>query len=58
MNYVIPIVLIIIIIIFDYFKINISEKEYYDNKSESNDISDLYVITLGKEDRMLNIKNQ
>ena len=58
MNYIIPIVLIIIIIIFDYFKINISETEFYDNKAESNDISDLYVITLGKEERMINIKDQ
>lgn len=58
MNYIIPIILIIIIIIFDYFKINISETEFYDNNAESNDISDLYVITLGKEERMINIKDQ
>jgi GR25 family glycosyltransferase involved in LPS biosynthesis len=60
MNYIIPIFLIIIVIIFDYFKINISRTEFFNNNSESieSDISDLYVITLGKEERMLNIKNQ
>ncbi len=58
MNYIIPILLIIIIIVFDYFKINISRTEVFDSKSDSDNIYDLYVITLGKEERMLNIKNQ
>ena len=58
MNYIIPIFLIIIVVIFDYYKINISRTEFFDNNYKSVDISDLYVITLGKEERMLNIKNQ
>lgn len=58
MNYIIPFFLIIIVVIFDYYKINISRTEFFDNNYKSVDISNLYVITLGKEERMLNIKNQ
>ena len=58
MNYIIPIFLIIIVIIFDYFKIHISKIVIFEQKSDSDNISDLYVITLGKDERMLNIKNQ
>ena len=54
MNYIIPIFLIIIFFGFG-FQYPIFNTEFFDEKS---DVSDLYVITLGKEERMLNIKNQ
>lgn len=53
MNYIISILLIIIVIIFIFFnrKLNI---ELFDKT----DILDLYVITLGKEERIINIEKQ
>jgi hypothetical protein len=48
MRYLISILLIIIVIFFAFLK------PKYDNY----DILDLYVITLGKEERIANIKNQ
>jgi GR25 family glycosyltransferase involved in LPS biosynthesis len=54
MNYIIPI--FIIIIFFGIcFQNPIFITEFFDEKY---DVSELYVITLGKEERMLNIKNQ
>jgi len=67
MNYFIPILLIIIVCIFDYLKLfrfdtrfnTSSNSEFFKIKPTSDqDIFDLYVITLGKEERMLNIRNQ
>ena len=48
MRYLISILLIIIVIFFAFLK----------PKYESTDILDLYVITLGKEERIANIINQ
>ena len=48
MRYLISILLIIIVIFFAFLK----------PKYESTDILDLYVITLGKEERIANVKNQ
>ena len=48
MRYLISILLIIIVIFFSFLK----------PKYESTDILDLYVITLGKEERIANIKSQ
>ena len=53
MNYIISILLIIIIIFFAFLK----PKFYKELFEDSNNI-DLYVITLGKEERLENIKNQ
>lgn len=53
MNYLISILLIIIIIFFAFLK----PKFYKELFEDSNNI-DLYVITLGKEERLENIKNQ
>ena len=58
MNYIIPILLIIIIIIFGFgflrpIFINNSIETF-----EESDILDMYVITLGKKERIQNIKNQ
>ena len=54
MNYIIPIFLIIIFFGI-CFQNPIFITEFFDEKY---DVSELYVITLGKEERMLNIKNQ
>ena len=48
MRYLISILLIIIVIFFALLQ----------SKYDSSDILDLYVITLGKEERIANIKNQ
>jgi GR25 family glycosyltransferase involved in LPS biosynthesis len=53
MNYLIPLLLIIIIILFGFLRIN-----YKDENFENSDIFDMYVITLGKQERLQNIKNQ
>ena len=56
MNYIIPILLIIIIIIFGFLRpifINNSIEQF-----EESDVLDMYVITLGKKERIQNIKNQ
>ena len=53
MNYLISIFLIIIIVIFAFLE----PKFYIELFEDSNNI-DLYVITLGKEERLENIKNQ
>ena len=56
MNYIIPILLIIIIIIFGFLRpifINNSIESF-----EESDILDMCVITLGKKERIQNIKNQ
>jgi GR25 family glycosyltransferase involved in LPS biosynthesis len=53
MNYLISILLIIIIIIFGFLKIN-----YKNENFEDSNILDMYVITLGKKERIANIKNQ
>ena len=53
MNYLISILLIIIVIIFGFLKPIIINEKFDD----SNNI-DMYVITLGKEERLENIKNQ
>jgi len=53
MNYLISILLIIIVIFFAFLK----PKIYKESFEHSNNI-DMYVITLGKEERLENIKNQ
>jgi GR25 family glycosyltransferase involved in LPS biosynthesis len=53
MNYLISILLIIIVVIFAFLKTEFNKELFED----SNNI-DLYVITLGKEERIQNIKNQ
>ena len=53
MNYLISILLIIIVLIFGFLKIN-----YKDENFEDSNTIDMYVITLGKEERIQNIKNQ
>jgi glycosyl transferase family 25 len=53
MNYLISILLIIIVIIFGFLKIN-----YKNENFEDSNILDMYVITLGKKERIANIKNQ
>jgi len=53
MNYLIPLLLIIIIITFGFLK-----PIFLNEKFEDSDILDMYVITLGKEERLQNIKNQ
>jgi len=53
MNYLIPLLLIIIIITFGFLK-----PIFINEKFEDSDILDMYVITLGKEERLQNIKNQ
>lgn len=52
MNYLISILLIIIVIIFGFLKLIINEK------FEDNNLLNIYVITLGKQERIENIKNQ
>ena len=53
MNYLIPLLLIIIVILFGFLRIN-----YKDENFEDSYIFDMYVITLGKQERIENIKNQ
>ena len=53
MNYLIPLLLIIIIITFGFLL-----PTFINEKFEDSDILDMYVITLGKEERLQNIKNQ
>ena len=53
MNYIIPILLIIIIIIFGFVR-----PIFINELFTGSDIFDMYVITLGKKERMINIKNQ
>ena len=53
MNYLIPLLLIIIIITFGFLL-----PTFINEKFEDSDILDMYVITLGKEERVQNIKNQ
>ena len=53
MNYYIPVLLILIIFIFGFFKTK-HINETFDNLNSI----DMYVITLGKEERLNNIKNQ
>jgi GR25 family glycosyltransferase involved in LPS biosynthesis len=53
MNYLISLLLIIIVIIFGFLKIN-----YKNENFEDSNIIDMYVITLGKQERMENIKKQ
>ena len=58
MNYIIPILLIIIIIIFGF---GFLRPIFINNSIESfeeSDVLDMYVITLGKKERIQNIKNQ
>ena len=53
MNYLIPLLLIIIIVTFGFLL-----PTFINEKFEDSDILDMYVITLGKEERLQNIKNQ
>lgn len=53
MRYLISILLIIIVIFFAFLK-----SKYNTELFDSSEILDLYVITLGKEERVANIKNQ
>jgi hypothetical protein len=53
MRYLISILLIIIVIFFAFLK-----PKYDIDLFDNYDILDLYVITLGKEERISNIKNQ
>ena len=53
MNYIISIILIIIVIFFAFLKINYKNENFEDSNT-----LDMYVITLGKEERLENIKNQ
>ena len=53
MNYLISIILIIIVIFFAFLKINYKNENFEDSNT-----LDMYVITLGKEERLENIKNQ
>ena len=53
MNYLIHLLLIIIIITFGFLL-----PTFINEKFEDSDILDMYVITLGKEERLQNIKNQ
>jgi GR25 family glycosyltransferase involved in LPS biosynthesis len=53
MNYIISILLIFIIIIFGFFKSRYISELFIDSNS-----LDMYVITLGREERLKNIKNQ
>ena len=53
MNYLISILLIIIVIFFAFLKINYKNENFEDSNT-----LDMYVITLGKEERLENIKNQ
>jgi len=53
MNYIISILLIFIIFIFGFLKIE-SMNEFFENSN----ILDFYVITLGKQERLQNIKDQ
>jgi len=53
MEYLFSILLIIIVIIFGFFRIN-----YINDNFEDSNTLDIYVITLGKQERIENIKNQ
>jgi len=53
MNYLIPLLLIIVIITFGFLL-----PTFTNEKFEDSHILDMYVITLGKEERLQNIKNQ
>jgi GR25 family glycosyltransferase involved in LPS biosynthesis len=53
MKYLFSILLIIIVIIFGFFRIN-----YINENFEDSTTLDIYVITLGKQERIENIKNQ
>jgi GR25 family glycosyltransferase involved in LPS biosynthesis len=53
MNYIISILLIIIVIIFGFLRINYKNENFEDSY-----ILDMYVITLGKQERIENINNQ
>lgn len=53
MNYIISILVILIVIIFGFLKLN-----YINENFDDSNILDIYVITLGKEERLENIKKQ